>query len=396
MSRSKWRPNISKTHYAGVDFLNTAPAPNEFEISIFGPGYGEGIALHLGHNEWIVVDSCEDSETKEPASLKYLKQIGVDPASAVKLVVVSHWHDDHIRGIARILKECATAIFSCSPALNCRDFVALTQLYKNAPITMPAGVKEYGELMDVLLARPRRDGDLSTPIWAFPGRRLLETTYSDTESGTVLSAEVRSLSPSDYAIQKGYEDIGKAFQKALEGRLERLVPFSPNHISVALWVQLGDFSVLLGSDLEETRDPRLGWSAILSSTKPTGTASVFKVPHHGSKTAHSHDVWANMVEGANPIALLTPFQNAGVSLPESKDRQRIRSYTNAAYITATSTSGRQIRRPPKVERLYRQTAKPLARSGGPVGHIRFRVPHHMPMTAGVLQLFSGAALLPST
>src|SRR6516164_161156 len=32
------------------------PRPDQVEISVFGPSYGECIVAHLGHGNWIVVD----------------------------------------------------------------------------------------------------------------------------------------------------------------------------------------------------------------------------------------------------------------------------------------------------------------------------------------------------
>ena len=53
--------------------MNTAPKEEEIEVSIIGPGYGECILLHVGHNDWVVVDSCINPKTKKPAALEYLK-----------------------------------------------------------------------------------------------------------------------------------------------------------------------------------------------------------------------------------------------------------------------------------------------------------------------------------
>jgi len=32
------------------------PEKDEIEVSIFGPGYGECIVIHIGNNEWVVID----------------------------------------------------------------------------------------------------------------------------------------------------------------------------------------------------------------------------------------------------------------------------------------------------------------------------------------------------
>ena len=81
----------------------TAPKSDEFEVTVFGPGYGEAIAVHLGEQNWMLVDSCLDPETKKPAAESYLSQLGVTP-SAVRVIVASHWHDDHVKGLSRLVQ----------------------------------------------------------------------------------------------------------------------------------------------------------------------------------------------------------------------------------------------------------------------------------------------------
>ena len=48
---------------------------------MFGPGFGECIALHLGGGNWAIVDSCLDATSKQPTSLHYLTSIGANPAT---------------------------------------------------------------------------------------------------------------------------------------------------------------------------------------------------------------------------------------------------------------------------------------------------------------------------
>jgi glyoxylase-like metal-dependent hydrolase (beta-lactamase superfamily II) len=77
------------------------PLRDEAEVSVFGPGFGECVVVHIGRGEWVVVDSCLDAESGRPVALEYLKQLGVDVATQVSLVIATHWHDDHIWGFRR-------------------------------------------------------------------------------------------------------------------------------------------------------------------------------------------------------------------------------------------------------------------------------------------------------
>ena len=83
--------------------MKTPPLHEEVEITIFGPGYGECIVVHVGSGRWIVIDSCKHGTKTPPVALKYFDRIGVNPAVQVELVLVTHWHDDHIRGLNELL-----------------------------------------------------------------------------------------------------------------------------------------------------------------------------------------------------------------------------------------------------------------------------------------------------
>src|SRR5882724_10511700 len=99
-----------------------APPSDEVEVSLIGPGYGECVVLHLGGGEWVIVDSCLNPITKKPAAEEYLELLGIDPEVAVKLIVSTHWHDDHVRGLASIYSRCTRAEFVCSDALKFDEF----------------------------------------------------------------------------------------------------------------------------------------------------------------------------------------------------------------------------------------------------------------------------------
>ena len=108
------------------------PAPDQCEVSLFGPGFGECLCLHLGDGAWVVVDSCVDPGDSLPAALRYLTRLGLDPADAVELLIVTHWHDDHIRGVAEILEACPKAQVACSAAVRRPDSLAFVQTQRLA------------------------------------------------------------------------------------------------------------------------------------------------------------------------------------------------------------------------------------------------------------------------
>ena len=295
-----------------IDLLTSPPGVDEVEISLFGPGYGECIVVHLGDHKWIVVDSCIGADV-QPTALTYLQNLGLDPSDAVRLIVATHWHDDHIRGMSTMLKTCQNADFCCSIALLKEEFIARVRALEKSPATLNgSGTRE---LYRVSLLLSERSVDL---VYAVPNRLLFKEG----------ECEVWSLSPSDAVIDAFLQQIKSIVPK--DGEAKRRIPtLTPNHAAVVLWVRIGDDCILLGADLE-----RNGWVSILDTLSGNHhLASVFKVAHHGSEDAHNDRIWEEMLS-SEPIAVLTPWRLAGRELPNDDDVKRILSFTPEAYSTA--------------------------------------------------------------
>ncbi len=148
-------------------------------------------------------------------------------------------------------------------------------------------------------------------------------------------------------------------------------PITPNSAAVAIWLKVGNFSVLLGADLEEGGDPNTGWSAVVSAHSPyDGKASMYKVAHHGSITGHHPHVWEEMLMG-EPIAVLTPFQKGKKNLPTRDDVHRLKKFASNCFITANPEK-RTIKRDHSVEKMIKSVAKSIKVLDGSSGHVRIR------------------------
>jgi hypothetical protein len=346
----------------------TAPSTDELEVSLFGPGVGECVVMHLGNGDWIVVDSCGARRDEPPIALKYLSSLGVDISSAVRLVVVTHWHDDHIRGIAEIFRKAISAQLVCSAAVDVEDFYRIVRELSGTG----AGTDEFAGLFNELVQRlPTNTRDAAaTPVWALSGRPLLRVPLGEAKP----RAEVIALSPSDVALALAHVRLGEELEKHRSSPLtRRLVDQSPNEAAIALWIRAGAFDVLLGSDLEESSNPRDGWHAVVADHAAAGRprAQLFKVAHHGSNNADSADVWDSMlVPGAH--AGLTPFRRQ--KLPRKADLERLGGRTKELFVTADPEGRKPPRRDPAVDRTLREVAKARSVQAGRMGHVRFRAP----------------------
>jgi hypothetical protein len=321
------------------------------------------------------VDSCIDVRTGNPAPLDYLRLIGID-ATAIRLVVATHWHDDHIRGLAEVVRQATKARFVVSMALRSSELATLVSLVEPRMMERSSGVAELADIYRHLGATK------TSPTFATADRRLWQPAGK-------LRRSIWSLSPSDRSIEVALQGISRLFEDS-ELPNKRIPTLRPNNASVVLWCEFPGVTLLLGADLEETPDDRTGWRAIVASTtRPRGKAALFKVPHHGSATAHNADVWKKMLD-ASVIAIVTPFSHGGTKLPTAADRSRLVSLSAAAYISS-DRSPAVTPWPPAVAATLSETTKAIADSAPPPGHIRLR--RDFDGSLWKVELFDGAGQL---
>lgn len=359
---------LNGTNHNQVD----APAYNEIEISLFGPGYGESILVHIGDNNWILVDSCINPINKKPAALQYLQQISVNPSEAIKLIVASHWHDDHIRGLSEIFQQCTSAEFVISDALCSKEFLTLVNAFGRRSIMESSetfGVKEFYQIIEILKERKKTESKNNLLKYASSDKIIWKSSVLS--PAPMYNCEVYSLSPSDESKTKSLRNIGNLIPEA--GQLKRrILAIPPNDAAVVLWIKIGSINLLLGSDLEKTDNPNTGWSIIVDSKiRPQEKAVFFKIPHHGSQNADLESVWDEMLV-SNPFAGLTPFVRGSVNLPKQTDVTRICSKTNNAYATALPKQKRQRYKDNIVDKTIRETVKNIKAAIPSTGQIRLR------------------------
>lgn len=335
-----------------------APTTDEVEVSLFGPGYGESIAIHLPGGTWAVVDSCLD-EHGQPAALAYLHSLGVD-LDRVILIVVTHWHDDHIRGISEIARQCQRASIAFAENLKSDELLILAQLAnETVPVAVGDGIGEFRKLLGLLAQRKKAGHDNGTPKFCGPDRVLHREG----------STEVWSLSPSDEARLRLMAQLVEA-RAAVQAR-RRIASPKPNQSAVALLVKTEVTTILLGADLEERNNELCGWTAILNSTgRPRDTAEIFKIPHHGSETAHHDRVWTEMVR--RPISLVTPFVNGNVALPTEPDVRRIVPASSKTFVSSATKLKVPKFSDPALRRAISEASVSLTASQPPCGHVRAR------------------------
>lgn len=320
---------------------------DKFELSLIGTGggYGESIVIHLGDNNWIVVDSCINPVTKNNLPLDFLDSRGVDVSKDVKLIICTHWHDDHILGISDLLTSCKSSNFCMAPSTDRKKFLQLIQLDYNKAKTeaSASSTSEIAKCFDILKERK------STITRACQDKILISFKNDSIES------KVYSLSPSDFVLTEFDHEISTLITEY--GNPDRkIVIQSPNDKSVVLLIEVNDKKVLLGSDLEVCSNNQKGWLCILEKSQCIGStkSSLFKVPHHGSSTAYHPRIWEQLLE-PNSICFLTPFSKGAKKIPDKEMLGCILNHTNYLYITSLyGTSRSPKKRDHKITKMINQ------------------------------------------
>jgi hypothetical protein len=287
---------------------------------------------------------------------------------AVDLIVASHWHADHVRGLGRLVDRCRSASFSCAQAMVGEEFIVFAEEMASASAsTDGAKLADFREAI-----RHLRDRG-ATIRWA-QGNKLLKAWNPSGAIPNVPRCVVTALSPSDLEYTAFIAEVAAA--RPMPTRPKRAaVAISPNLVSIVLHVQFGDLSVLLGADMEVHHDPLRGWTAAIAAGYEAGLAPahLLKVPHHGSVTGHHEELWTRLLS-PRPVAVVTPFNKLpdARKLPKAADVVRLTDLTSRLYQTAPAIRTTSRGREAAVERGLRDNNIVLRDAAQPLGMVRCR------------------------
>lgn len=247
-------------------------------VFVAGPGYGEGIAVALPDQGWLLVDGClADRRSPLLAIVERWRQ----PGEQVDCLALTHPHRDHAQGFRRVLEEAAPA----SVAITALPEDPLGAIAELAPAlsTITSDELRRRAVADALLAIQRF-------ALARPGRLLAlhagaSITTSSSHVVVVTRAPERDLIAAHFAA----------------GRLGG--PLDPNELSAVFEIEFGSTRVVLGSDLTTS-----GWTPALAARPELGAHHGLKVPHHGSPTGHHPELMPHGSERAWMVAPFSPCQ----------------------------------------------------------------------------------------
>lgn len=312
-------PSLEQLFFQNSSLLNP-PKVDEVEIVIFGKGYGECIVIHVGNSRFIIIDSFTDLGSDKSIAEVYLEKIGMNPENIV-LVVCTHWHMDHIQGLASLFKKAVNAKFSTSALIAKEKF----QTFLGYGQTIEkSSTKEF---VDILNEVKRRDNNSFRMAGS---NKIIYSNFNESDE-TILNSTLYSLSPQDNEVLEYIENLNLPNINS-----STYIFPNDNDISVATWLEFHDVAVLLSADLENKHNKNHGWNAVLSNhTFTSRKASIFKVPHHGSINGHNGVICQQLLSD-NVVSILTTYSKS--RLPFETDKKRIDSFSNKTFIVGSQKS----------------------------------------------------------
>lgn len=279
-----------------------SPDPELLHLFVYGPGYGEGIALRLPGGSWLVVDGCAHGERRPLVEL--LERF---PDDSIDAVILTHPHTDHTAGMLELIAH--PCIGPRIQKLGCvaRNLETVPDNTLGAELAArarsldpvdPADLESFG-LAQRVLERLRSEWEDN------PGRRLPLVDGSSVPVSTSL-VRVTAIAPSS-------EDVAAFFGRA---DLPKRIRSEANELSIVLKVEFGATALLLGADLPrvDAREVPVpsGWIAVAERNAGLDQHAALKVPHHASKDALGDELLGTI--GAGRAWVATPW-NKGRGLP---------------------------------------------------------------------------------
>jgi len=259
-----------------------------------------------------------------PAAANYLESLEV-PTSAVKAIVLTHFHSDHYEGMLELHSKYDHAQFVVPSAVQHGKFASVfsERLGK-------------GPLYDVGLAVRNADKRAFGASGAIGGL-VRASQGSEIIMDRAAGIRVLALAPSHRAAVASAKELTALLETHPDPAVLKRRLLDDNRTSLALHVQACDQTALLCGDV--INEPaEFGWVAVVEhpNHQQLSQANLVKVAHHGSPGAHNKDMWSQLVMPQSPM-LVAPFWPS--QIPGRTDQQRL---ANLGDLFQTGPSGSEL------------------------------------------------------
>jgi glyoxylase-like metal-dependent hydrolase (beta-lactamase superfamily II) len=256
-------------------------------VFVAGPGVGEAVAVALPERDWVLIDTCEVAG--QPVLAALLRRFCKND-EAVRALVLTHPHEDHARGFAKIVEE-----------------------FRPERLVVTAKHPEGTHLLFCALAW-LREIERSTSHEELRGRAVLSALkamerWESEHPGKILNGIDGLEIP--LAGSRAHITVRAPHSCAhLDGLLDALAKGQRDHVneaSLVLELEFGTTRVVFGGDLPTFRgrwSVPTGWSSTMARHRELGSHQGLKIPHHGSAQAFHADL---MSRSQDAVWLVSPY-----------------------------------------------------------------------------------------
>lgn len=311
------------------------PIAGRLNLYIFGPGFGESQIIVLPDRKCVVIDAC--TEQGKNVVREALLHFGL---KQVDLLVVTHADLDHVNGLADLIANVTIRRVWRYPGAGTLVDI-LPRLLRLFPTDQR--LREVSAALDALDQLQERnivhDVGTETRVWK--------------ESA---GCEVAAVAPTPKDVGRYRRDFERALVELGAGNkpqiTQRLRQFlvnasdtrlSPgaNPLSIALAIKWKQCGIVLGGDVEHSKDPESGWNGIVAILKEDGrealiqNSTVVKGAHHGSKHSFCEAAWKqHSLNKKVAHVVITPFNRGKKSPPHTEALKKIRPFAVRLGVTA--------------------------------------------------------------
>lgn len=277
-------------------------------LFVYGPGYGEGIAVALPGAGWLIVDGCR---TPGDAALPLVDLLDtfLETDEAVDALLLTHPHDDHFHGFTDVLHEflphrvgLVTGGIGLEPlARALAEQLAQQDAARDAERGRAGGVAAVlNAIDDTWLRRPESRLELYDGV-------VVPTSSPHTW--------VTVRAPAPHEVVELVNGHAAVVAKRLRQRA--------NELSAVIEIEFGATRVVLGGDLPTLRSSGQavpsGWGSVMPRRPELGAHCALKLPHHTSLEAFHPELHSTR-EVSDRAWVATPWSR-GRGLPRTEPQQ---------------------------------------------------------------------------
>ncbi|KQV27562.1 hypothetical protein ASC97_04055 [Rhizobium sp. Root1203] len=269
-------------------------------LRIIGSAPGESLVIIFDCGSVITIDCCQTGKINH--TLQALSDLGVDPDKVI-YNVITHFHDDHIKGASELIAHCPKSKVVIPDAWTkdvFRMFVATVS--DDTSLARVSVTREIEKVFDLLQVEKTRLFPVSELTLLYPPPAHGATTEFLTVMTPTAVRKSKFLASLAESIEAGDADT--------YGFCEN----NKNWTSICCILKYDGKYVFLGGDVENFA-PDYDLTAIHNShLKPVTRYELVKLPHHGSRTSFCDELKA-LIHAEDTVVAMTPYPRGRKQLP---------------------------------------------------------------------------------